>query len=86
MKYYQKTLFNNNILCEAIYTLISLISDGFLYSNFCIEFKDKRGKIITIKSDYFQKVNFYKFLAYSIYIKIYLIINHFISLFLIFFN
>ena len=40
-------LFNNNILCEAIYTLISLISDGFLYSNFCIEFKDKRGKIIS---------------------------------------
>ena len=40
-------LFNNNILCEAIYTLISLISEGFLYSNFCIEFKDKRGKIIS---------------------------------------
>ena len=34
-------------LYESIYVLISLIAEGLLYSNFCIEFKDKYGKIIS---------------------------------------
>ena len=34
-------------LYDSIYVLISLVSEGLLYSNFCIEFKNRYGKIIS---------------------------------------
>ena len=60
----QNILFNNKNLCEMIYIFIDLIAKGPLYSNICIEFKDKHGKIISeiildlllaIPKEYFNK-------------------------------
>ena len=60
----QNILFNNKKLCEMIYIFIDLIAKGPLYSNICIEFKNKNGKIISeiifdlllaIPKEYFNK-------------------------------
>ena len=47
LNYKSDLIFNNNKFYDAIYDLIALAAQGLLYSNYCIEFNDKRGKIIS---------------------------------------
>ena len=47
LNYKSNILYDNNKFYDAVYTFISLISEGLLYSNYCIEFKDGLGKIIS---------------------------------------
>ena len=46
LNYEPNFLFNNKKLCEYLYVLIDLISKKLIFSNYCIEFKEKEGKVI----------------------------------------
>ena len=87
LNYNSDIIFNNSKFYDAIYTFISLVAGGLLYSNFCIEFKDSYGKIISemvldivlaIPAKYFkQNIFFNTFIKKKEKMTIFSIMDHY---------